>query len=152
MNWPVASCGCDNGNTNRLKVYWNRFKLPIQRPSRTFIFFLRKREWNFDQGKKKDQSITILDLLNIIVHVKWDAFSWWTSSLCCSMWKSDEMTIGKMHPTLYINSYPWDEFHFRWLRKYIIEIGMTQRLNRFLCDVQKVQDFFSQPLGSVFII
>ena len=52
MNWPVASCGCDTGNTNRLKVYWNRFKLPIQRPSRTFIFFLRKREWNFDQGKK----------------------------------------------------------------------------------------------------
>ena len=33
-------------------------------------------------------------------NVKWGASSWWSSSLCCPMRRSDEMTIGKTHPAL----------------------------------------------------
>ena len=44
MNWPVASCDCDNGNTNRLKNYWYIFKLLKQLPYPTFIFFSPKPE------------------------------------------------------------------------------------------------------------
>ena len=32
--------------------------------------------------------------------LKWGASSRWSTSLCCPMWKSDEMTIGKAHSTL----------------------------------------------------
>ena len=35
--------------------------------------------------------------------VKWDASLRWSSSLFCLMRNSDEMTIGKMHPTLESN-------------------------------------------------
>ena len=39
--------------------------------------------------------------------VKWGASFRWSSSLCCSMRNSDEMTTGKMHPTLYFEPLKW---------------------------------------------
>ena len=44
-------------------------------------------------------NILILPSLDYVI--KWGASTWWSSSLCCSMPKSDEMTIGKAHPTLF---------------------------------------------------
>ena len=32
--------------------------------------------------------------------IQWGASSWWSTSLCCPMRKSDEMIIGKPDPTL----------------------------------------------------
>ena len=45
-------------------------------------------------------NILILPSLDYVI--KWGASTWWSSSLCCSMPKLDEMTIGKAHPTLFI--------------------------------------------------
>ena len=37
-------------------------------------------------------------------YIKWGASSWWSSSVYCPICNSDEMTTGKMHPTVHFSN------------------------------------------------
>ena len=41
--------------------------------------------------------------------IKWDASSRWSWSLYYPKRKSDQMTIGRMHPTLYTKDISWNK-------------------------------------------
>ena len=68
--------------------------------SGVFLIVCQRFAENFMRIHKGSKKLEILSLHLRMPSHKWSASSWRSSSLCCYMRKSDEMTIGKAHPTL----------------------------------------------------
>ena len=71
--------------------------------------------------------------------IKWGASSWWSSPVCCSMRKSDELTIGKAHPTLYGRNFLKAIFNGKKIEfsKTVFTIRFMRLWRKFLAGIQK---------------